>query len=286
MVTPFTEDLSVDVPRARELAQRLVAQGNEGLVVTGTTGEAPTLTKDEKKQLFKGVREALPKEIYVIAGTGTNDTRATIESSKMAQDCGVDGLLLVAPYYSKPSQEMMRRHFLEVAEATELPIMLYNIPGRTGVEILSETLAALAAHPRIAAVKESLPDVDPVTDLATRLAQTARTMAIYSGDDAHTLSILCSGGVGVVSVAGHLVAPQMLEMLVAFEEGRIDRARDLHLQIFPLIKGLFSTTNPVMTKAGLKLVGFPVGSLRPPLYPASSQEEDRLRPLLHELGLL
>lgn len=286
MVTPFTPDLKLDLPRARELALRLVEQGNESLVVCGTTGESPTLSKEEKKALFQAIREALPKDIKVIAGTGSNDTRSTIELSQAAADCGADALLLVSPYYNKPTQEMQRRHFLEVAEATSLPIMLYNIPGRTGVEILPETLARLAEHPRIVAVKESLPDVDPVSDLAARISGKPDSMWIYSGDDSHTLSILSAGGCGVVSVSGHLVAAPMRQMIDCFEAGNIQEARRLHLKLFPLMKGLFTTTNPVLVKAGLKLMGFDVGGLRPPLYPASPAEVEALRPLLADLGLL
>jgi len=298
MVTPFDDNLGLDLGRAKELAQRLVHQGNESLVVSGTTGESPTLTKDEKKALFAGVREALPASVKVIAGTGSNDTRATIELSKAAADCGADALLLVSPYYNKPTQEMQRRHFLEIAEATNLPIMLYNIPGRTGVEIAPETLASLAEHPRIVAVKQSLPDVDPVSDLAARLQRARKPVAvgaqgedepamwIYSGDDTHTLSILSAGGCGVVSVSGHLVAPQMRQMVDHFEAGRIQEARQIHLQLFPIMKGLFATTNPVLVKAGLKLLGFPVGGVRPPLYGASLAEEESIKPLLSELGLL
>ena len=287
MVTPFDENLQVDLGRTRELALRLVSQGNDSLVVCGTTGESPTLSKDEKKSLFRAVREALPAHHQVIAGTGSNDTRATIELSKAAADCGANGLLLVSPYYNKPTQDMQRRHFLEVAEATNLPIMLYNIPGRTGVEIAPETLARLAEHPRIVAVKQSLPDVDPVSDLAARIAATpGACMVNYSGDDTHTLSILSAGGVGVVSVSGHLVGPQMKQMMEAFEAGRVDEARQLHLRLFPLMKGLFTTTNPVLVKAALQLVGFPVGGVRPPIYAASLAEEESLRPLLAGVGLL
>lgn len=285
MVTPFDDKLELDLGRSKELAARLIEQGNDSLVVCGTTGESPTLTKEEKKALFRGVRDTIPSSAKVIAGTGSNDTRSTIELSKAAADCGADALLLVSPYYNKPTQDMQRRHFLEVAEATSLPIMLYNIPGRTGVEIAPETLAKLAEHPRIVAVKQSLPDVDPVSDLAARLSANPEAMAIYSGDDTHTLSILSAGGCGVVSVAGHLVGKEMRQMIEHFETGQIDEARGLHLRLFPLLKGLFATTNPVLVKAGLKLVGFNVGGVRPPLYGASAAEEAALKPLLSALGL-
>ena len=286
MVTAFKDNLDLDLARSKELAVRLIEQGNDSLVVCGTTGESPTLTKDEKKALFKGVREAIPANAKVIAGTGSNDTRSTIELSKAAADCGADALLLVSPYYNKPTQDMQRRHFLEIAEATTLPIMLYNIPGRTAVEIAPETLAKLAEHPRIVAVKQSLPDVDPVSDLAARLVDKPESMYIYSGDDTHTLSILSAGGVGVVSVAGHVVGPQMRDMIEHFEAGRIDQARAIHLKIFPLLKGLFATTNPVLVKASLELVGFPVGGVRAPLYGASEAEVAALKPLLEHAGVL
>jgi 4-hydroxy-tetrahydrodipicolinate synthase len=286
MVTPFDNNLELDLNRAKELALRLIEQGNDSLVISGTTGESPTLSKDEKKALFRAIRETLPASAKVIAGTGSNDTRSTIELSQAAADCGADGLLLVSPYYNKPTQDMQRRHFLEVAEATTLPIMLYNIPGRTAVEIHPETLAKLAEHPRIVAVKQSLPDLDPVSDLASRLVSRPDSMFIYSGDDTHTLSIMSAGGCGVVSVAGHLVAPQMKSMIEAFEKGQIQEARRLHLQLFPLMKGIFATTNPVLVKAGLHMVGFPVGGVRPPLYSASQAEEAAFRPLLADLGLL
>ena len=285
MVTPFKEDLSVDFPRAQELARRLVEHGNESLVVAGTTGESPTLSKDEKNQLFKAVKEGVPAGVKIIAGTGSNDTRATIEASKAAADTGADALLVVAPYYNKPAQDMLRRHFLEIAEAVSLPIMVYNIPGRTGVEIGPDILAKLAEHPRILAVKESLPDVDNVTDLAARVRSQGSELWIYSGDDSHTLSIMSAGGCGVVSVAGHLVGKEMAEMMKLYEEGKVREATAIHLRIFPLIKGLFATTNPVLVKAGLKLVGFPVGGLRPPVYAATAEEEARLLPLLGELSL-
>lgn len=285
MVTAFKDNLDLDLPRSQELALRLIEQGNDSLVVCGTTGESPTLTKDEKKALFKGIREAIPANAKVIAGTGSNDTRATVELSKAAADCGADALLLVSPYYNKPTQDMQRRHFLEIAEATTLPIMLYNIPGRTAVEIAPETLAKLAEHPRIVAVKQSLPDVDPVSDLAARLVEKPESMYIYSGDDTHTLSILSAGGVGVVSVAGHVVGPQMRDMIEHFEAGRINEARAIHLKIFPLLKGLFATTNPVLVKASLDLVGFPVGGVRAPLYGASEAEIAALKPLLEHAGV-
>lgn len=286
MVTPFDENLELDLGRSKELAVRLIEQGNDSLVICGTTGESPTLTKEEKKALFTAVRQALPGSVQMISGTGSNDTRATIELSKAAADCGADGLLLVSPYYNKPTQDMQRRHFLEVAEATTLPIMLYNIPGRTAVEIFPETLARLAEHPRIVAVKQSLPDLDPVSDLAARLRGQPHSMAIYSGDDTHTLSIMSAGGCGVVSVAGHLVGPQMRQMIEHFEGGQIEEARRIHLQLFPMMKAIFATTNPVLVKAGLKLVGFPVGGVRPPLYAASAAEEATFKPFLAELGLV
>lgn len=285
MVTPFKEDLSVDSDRAIELAKRLIEQGNDGLIVSGTTGESPTLTKPEKLALFKSIKAALPNN-SIVAGTGSYDTKASIELSKAAADCGVDGLLLVTPYYNKPAQSMILRHFLEIAEATELPIMLYNIPSRCGVEIAPETLAKLAQHPRIVAVKQSLPDVDQIIDLQSRVKADGSTFWQYSGDDTHTLSIMAAGGCGVVSVAAHVVAKEMKEMIELFLTGKVLEAADIQTRIFNITKGLFATTNPVLPKAALKLQGFPVGGLRPPVYEATEEDIAKLKPLLAELGLL
>ncbi|MBI3927425.1 MAG: 4-hydroxy-tetrahydrodipicolinate synthase [Armatimonadetes bacterium] len=298
MVTPFTPRLEVDYDRAGELARKLVAEGNDGLVVCGTTGESPTLGTDEKIRLFRAVRAAVGDEVPMLAGTGSNNTRASVELSRAAAEAGASGLLLVAPYYNKPSQEGLYQHFKTVAESTDLPVMLYNIPGRTGVEISPETLARLAEIPQIVAVKESLPSIDPVSDLLARLrgakvpaatvgAEMPRQpMRVYSGDDSNTLPQLAVGGHGVVSVAGHLAAGEMREMILHYLAGRVKQAQEIHLRLFPLFRGLFITSNPVPVKAALRMVGFPVGSVRAPLVEATAAEEKQIEAMLKAVGLL
>lgn len=278
MVTPFDDQLKVDYARAGELAQRLVAGGNDSLVVVGTTGESPTLTSEEKVELFKTVKKAV--DVPIIAGTGSYNTAATIELSKKAADAGADALLLVSPYYNKPSQAGMVAHFTAVAEAVELPIMLYNIPGRTGVEISPETLAQLAKHPRIVAVKESLPGIDPVSQLAADLKRQKLDMQIWSGDDSNTLPQLSVGGRGVVSVAAHVAAAPIKKMLEAFHAGRVAEAAEIHQRLFPIFKGLFITSNPAPVKAALEMLGFPVGGVRLPLVEVNASEREQVKQAL------
>ncbi|MEW6283349.1 MAG: 4-hydroxy-tetrahydrodipicolinate synthase [Candidatus Eremiobacterota bacterium] len=284
MVTPFGADLEVDYDRAAELARKLVSDGNDCLVVAGTTGESPTLTREEKLTLFSTVKQAVGKNVQVIAGTGSNSTKATVELSQAAERAGADGLLLVAPYYNKPPQEGLYRHFKSVAEACSLPIMLYNIPGRTGIEISPEVLARLAELPTVVAVKQSLPGLEPISDLLVRLQ--GRELAVYSGDDASTLPILALGGVGVVSVAGHIAARPMKEMIEHFFQGRVREAQQVHQRLYPIFTGLFRATNPILVKAALKRLGFPVGGVRLPLVDASPEQEARLTEALAESDLL
>ncbi len=275
MVTPFTPSLEVDYDRAVELARKLIAEGNDGLIVAGTTGESPTLSKAEKLELFKRVKQAVGKDVPIVAGTGSYATQASIELSQAAAETGVDGLLLVAPYYNKPPQEGMFLHFQAIARATRLPIMLYNIPGRTGIELLPETLARLGEIPSIQAVKQSLPSLDPINELAIR-----SDLAQYSGDDGNTLPILALGGVGVVSVAGHVAAGPIKRQIEAFLAGQVGEAARLQRQLYPLFTGLFKTSNPILVKAALKKLGFPVGGLRPPLIEATPEQEQALDKVL------
>ncbi|MGE0488892.1 MAG: 4-hydroxy-tetrahydrodipicolinate synthase [Vulcanimicrobiota bacterium] len=296
MVTPFTDNLEVDYDKAAKLAVKLVEEGNDSLVVCGTTGESPVLSSDEKVKLFKTVKTAVGPKVPVIAGTGSYDTKATIKLSLQAAEAGADALLLVAPYYNKPSQEGLYQHFQAIFEAVELPAMLYNIPGRTGVEILPETLARLAEHPRAVAVKQSLLSVDPISDLSARLSRVKvgagasgageASMAIYSGDDSNILPHLSVGGKGVVSVAGHVAARPIKQMLEAFVAGRVQDAIDLHLRLFPLFKVLFVTSNPAPVKAALALQGFPVGGVRLPLVAANADEVAQVKAVMSEAGLL
>lgn len=282
MVTPMRADYTVDYDRAAELAERLVQAGNDGLVVSGTTGESPTLTEDEKLQLFRTVVAAVGGRARVVAGTGNYSTAESIALTRRAAETGVDGFLLVVPYYNKPPQEGLYQHFSAIAAATDKPCMLYNVPSRTSCNLLPATTARLARdHANIVAIKECVVEqVGPV------LAETPPGFAVYSGDDAATMPMMAQGAVGVVSVAGHVCAPQLREMIQAFVNGEVDRAAALHRRLLPVFRGLFVTTNPILTKAALDLSGLPVGPLRPPLLEATAAEREALRTVLAESGLL
>ncbi|MZP31142.1 4-hydroxy-tetrahydrodipicolinate synthase [Heliobacterium undosum] len=282
MVTPFNDRLEVDYARAAELANYLVNTGSDGIVVAGTTGESPTLTKDEKIRLFSTVVDAVGNRASVIAGTGSYDTEATIELSRKAKEAGVDGLLLVGPYYNKPPQEGYYRHFAAVAKAVPLPIMLYNIPGRTGSNILPATVERLMAFDNIVAIKEAAGSMDQVSEVV-RLAR--RDFKVYSGDDSLTLPILSVGGHGIVSVAGHLVGKEIQKMIAACINGNIPEAARIHQELYPLFKGLFITSNPICVKAALNLLGRPVGGVRLPLVEANDQEVAAMRQLIDTYGL-
>ncbi len=283
MVTPFDASGKVDYGKAATLAKRLIDNGNDGLVVAGTTGESPTLTDEEKVRLFRAVKEAVGDRGKVIAGTGTYDTAHSIHLSKEAHHAGADGLLLVNPYYNRPSQDGLYAHFRAVAESTPLPVMLYNIPGRTGVNCAPETLARLAEVPNIAAVKEAAGSLDQVSEIRVR---TPDHFLIYSGDDSLTLPKLAVGAVGVVSVAGNITARPIQEMIQAFFAGRVADALKLHRRLWPLFKVLFITTNPVPVKAAMRLSGFDCGKVRLPLVDATPKEEEQIRNVLRALDLV
>ncbi|MDR7520863.1 MAG: 4-hydroxy-tetrahydrodipicolinate synthase [Armatimonadota bacterium] len=283
MVTPFDSRGEVDYPKAAALARRLIDDGNDGLVVAGTTGESPTLSDDEKIRLFRTVKEAVGDRGKVIAGTGTYNTAHSIHLSQEAHRAGADGLLLVNPYYNRPSQDGLYAHFRAIAESTPLPAMLYNIPGRTGVNCTPETIARLAEIPNIVALKEAAGSLDQVSDIRVR---TPDRFLIYSGDDSLTLPKLAVGATGVVSVAGHLVARQIQEMIRAHFEGRPADALAIHRRLWPLFKVLFITTNPVPVKAAMRLAGFDCGRVRLPLVDATPKEEEQIRAVLHQLNLV
>ncbi|MGH2373461.1 MAG: 4-hydroxy-tetrahydrodipicolinate synthase [bacterium] len=285
MVTPFDASGAVDYARAATLARKLVEAGNDGLVIAGTTGESPTLSDDEKIRLFKAVKDAVGDRGKVIAGTGTYDTAHSIHLSKDAQRAGADGLLLVNPYYSRPSQDGLYAHFRAVAESTPLPVMLYNIPGRTGVNCAPETIARLAQVKNIVAVKEAAGSLDQVSEIRVR---TPDDFAIYSGDDSLTLPKLAVGGVGVVSVAGNLApaAAEIQQMIRAFLAGKTADALRIHRRLWPLFKVLFITTNPVPVKAAMRLSGFDCGKVRLPLVDATPKEEEQIRGVLQTLNMM
>mgnify|MGYP001508316626 FL=1 len=270
MVTPMTFDGAVDLRRTGELAHKLVEeQNNDGIVVNGTTGESPTTTDSEKAEIVKAVVEAVGSDAAVVAGVGTNDTAHTIELAHQAAEAGADGLLVVTPYYSKPSQAGIIEHFTAVADATDLPIMLYDIPGRTGTPIETKTLIELADHPRIVAVKDAK---GLVVESATVMANT--TLAYYSGDDAITPALLSVGGVGLVGTSTHFTGRRMHEVIDAYVDGRIDEALSTYREILPVLTGVFAAQGATMVKAGLAHQGFTVGKVRPPqTMPTSEQAE-------------
>ncbi|HEY9765625.1 MAG TPA: 4-hydroxy-tetrahydrodipicolinate synthase [Chroococcales cyanobacterium] len=280
MVTPFDDDNLLDLPRAQLLAKKLIQEGSDGLVVVGTTGESPTLSHEEKILLFRAVREATSK--IVIAGTGTNDTAASVRMTKEAEEIGVDGILLVNPYYNKPSQEGLYRHFEAIARATSLPVILYNHPGRTGVNLAPETVARLMDCQNIVGLK----DASGSLELASQYLKAARPgFALYSGDDSLILPIMSLGGAGVISVASHVAGRDLHRMISLAEQNDFQAARAIHFRYFDLFKGLFAAPNPAPTKAALEMLGFPVGGVRLPLVALNSVEKATLRGILENLEL-
>jgi 4-hydroxy-tetrahydrodipicolinate synthase len=276
MVTPFDKEGNVHYAEAERLAAYLVANGSDGIVVCGTTGESPTLSWDEEYQLFQIVKSATAGKAKVIAGTGSNSTSEAIEATQKAARLGVDASLQVVPYYNKPPQIGLYHHFEAIAAACDLPMMLYNIPGRTGQQLEPETVAKLAKLDQIVAIKEASGNLDIVSQIRSL---TPPDFAIYSGDDSLTLPILAVGGVGVVSVASHLVGNRIQSMIRAFEAGENQIATKLHLELLPLFKGLFFAPNPMPIKAALKLQGWEVGGLRLPM----CELPDELLPLLGKI---
>ncbi|WP_100374615.1 4-hydroxy-tetrahydrodipicolinate synthase [Bacillus sp. FJAT-45037] len=273
MVTPFNEQGEFCVESTKELVNYLIANGSDALVVGGTTGESPTLTTDEKLILFKTVVKAVNKRVPVIAGTGSNNTAASIQLTKQAQEIGVDGIMLVAPYYNKPSQEGLYQHFKTIAEATKLPVMLYNIPGRSAVTISVETTLRLAEVPNIVSTKEASADLDA---MATIIEHAPEGFSLYSGDDSLTLPILAIGGTGVVSVASHVVGNQMQQLVRHYLAGQVQAAATQHRQLVPIMNTLFMAPNPTAVKAALALYGVNVGGVRLPLVPLTHEQQQEL----------
>lgn len=283
MVTPFTGEGAVDYETAAKLSRYLVENGSTALVVAGTTGEGPALSNTEKMQLLKTVAEAVSGKAAVIAGTGGNSTTASVELTGQAAEYGADGVMLVTPYYNRPSQEGLYQHFKTVAAATRLPVMLYNVPGRTGVNMTAETTLRLSEIDNIVAVKEASGNLEQVAAICKGAP---RGFAVYCGDDALTLPMLSVGAQGVVSVASHLAGNRLAEMVVSYQKGQTERAREIHWELMPLFRGLFMATNPVPVKAALEMLGFNVGLPRLPLAPLNEAERNNLRALLSNYGLI
>jgi 4-hydroxy-tetrahydrodipicolinate synthase len=280
MVTPFTRDGALDADGAAALATRLVEDGNDGLVVNGTTGESPTTSDEEKERLVRAVVEAVGDRAHVVAGVGTNDTAHTCELARQAEKAGAHALLVVTPYYSKPPQAGLRGHFETVADATGLPCMLYDIPGRSGTPISTETLLRLSEHERIVAVKDAKDDLAATSEVLAN-----SDLAYYSGTDMLNLPLLAIGACGFVSVVGHLVARQLKELAEAYFDGDVLRAREIHQSLVPVYVGMFRTQGVITAKAALNALGLPAGPVRPPLCDATDAELATLRDDLAEVGI-
>nr|WP_255639599.1 4-hydroxy-tetrahydrodipicolinate synthase [Aquibacillus saliphilus] len=278
MVTPFDDKNNLDLVKTTELVNYLLDNGTDGLVVAGTTGESPTLSNEEKIKLFEHVVKVVNKRVPVIAGTGTNNTAATITLTKKAEEIGVDAILLVTPYYNKPSQQGLYAHFSTIAQETNLPVMLYNIPGRTVVQISADTVVELSKITNIVSVKESSGDLDSISRI---IDNTSDDFTVYSGDDSLTLPIKSIGGNGIVSVASHVIGNEMQEMVQAFDEGNVIKAAKIHRQLLPIMKGLFMAPSPTPVKFALEIKGIDVGGVRLPLVPLSANESNQLKMLIN-----
>lgn len=272
-VTPFDAHLQVDLQQFTKLIDHLIEQQSDSIVVCGTTGEAPTLSDDEKLQLFATAVRHAAGRCKIIAGTGSNDTAHSIRLSQKAQELGVDGVLLVAPYYNRPSEEGLYQHFKAIADSIGLPVMLYNIPSRTNVNVLPKNTLRLAQIPNIVATKEAHSDLDHITRLA---AEAPDGFKVYSGDDSLTLPFMAVGAYGIVSVASHVIGKQLKQMISLYLDGQVRQAAELHGRLLPVFKGLFAcphpVPNPVPVKYALNLHGIDVGGVRLPLVPATEEE--------------
>jgi 4-hydroxy-tetrahydrodipicolinate synthase len=274
MVTPFDAAGEVNYAQAQRLARALLASGSDGVVVSGTTGEAPTLSKDEKLGLFRAVKEAVGNDGHVLAGTSSYDTRESVELSREAAQAGVDGLLLTVPYYNKPSQEGLYRHFEAIAAAVDIPCVLYNIPGRTSVNMAPETIIRSAQTPNIVGVKEASGSLDAVSKI---IDEAGPDFHVWSGDDQVTLPLLSVGGYGVICVVSHLAGRQMKGMIEAYLDGRVAEASATHRRLLPLMTTLMTiAANPVPVKHALNAIGFDAGPLRLPLYELDEAQSTRL----------
>jgi 4-hydroxy-tetrahydrodipicolinate synthase len=280
MVTPFDNKGNIDFQKTTQLVEYLIENGSDSLVVAGTTGESPTLSSEEKLALFKHVVKVADGRVPIIAGTGSNNTYASIELTKKAEEIGVDAIMIVAPYYNKPNQRGIYEHFKTIAESTSLPVMVYNVPGRTVVSIDPSTVIELSRIPNIVAIKEASGNLDAMTEI---ISKTDDNFALYCGDDGITLPVLSIGGAGIVSVASHIIGNEMKEMVDAFLEGSNEKAAKLHQTLLPIMKGLFQAPSPVPVKTALQLKGLGVGSVRLPLVPLEEKERDALQALLNNL---
>ena len=281
MATPFDSAGAIDAPGVKTLVKHLLSTGTTAVVAAGTTGESPTLSHEEKLELFELTLRAADGQIPVIAGTASNDTRASIELSKEAEKLGVQGLLLVAPYYNRPSQDGLYAHFKAIAESVNIPVMLYNVPGRTGVNIDVSTILRLADIPNVTAVKEASGNMNQILQLA---AKKPDDLLLYSGDDKLTIPMMSVGAYGVVSVAAHVVGEEMSKMIEAFVAGDVKTAAVWSSRLLPVFEALFATSSPGPLKAALKQMGLPGGSVRLPLVDAPEEIAALMERQLTRLG--
>ncbi|WP_010530679.1 4-hydroxy-tetrahydrodipicolinate synthase [Lentibacillus jeotgali] len=277
MVTPFDANNQVDFAKTTKLIEHLLENGSEGLVVGGTTGESPTLTTDEKIALFRHTVKVVNRRVPVIAGSGSNSTQASITLTKAAEKSGVDGVMLVAPYYNKPNQEGLYHHFAAIAGETRLPVMLYNVPGRTVVKISAETIIRLSQIDNIVSVKDASGDLDLVSNV---IEHADDDFSVYSGEDSITLPLLALGGDGVVSVVAHIAGNDMKGMVNAYQSGDVVRAASIHRKLLPVMNGMFAQPSPVPVKTALNITGVNVGGVRLPLMAMSDAERETLRNLI------
>ena len=280
MITPFNEDLSIDYPSLEKLINHLIESKSDAILVAGTTGETPTLTHEEEAQLFEFVKKVVNKRVKVIMGTGSNCTETAVQSAVNAQEAGADAILTVVPYYNKPSQKGMYEHFSSVAKAVNLPIILYNIPGRTGVNMQPVTIARLAKDfKNIVAVKQSNSDLDLISEIKMLCPD---DFTVYSGDDSLTLPMMSLGAHGVISVASHVQGKEVKQMISTFKSGKIKEAQDLHIKLYPLFRKLFMAPNPVPVKAALAKMGIIKEYVRKPLVVLDSDEKKELTEVLNK----
>ncbi|MBM7701920.1 4-hydroxy-tetrahydrodipicolinate synthase [Metabacillus iocasae] len=277
MVTPFDHKGNIDFQKTTQLINYLIDNGSDSLVVAGTTGESPTLSTEEKLALFRHTVKVVDGRVPVIAGTGSNNTYASVEFTKKVEEIGVDAVMIVAPYYNKPSQEGLYQHFKVIAESTKLPVMLYNIPGRSVVNMSVDLIVELSKIPNVVAVKDASGDLDSMTKI---IANTSDDFVLYSGDDGITLPVLAIGGKGVVSVASHVLGNEMQQMIQAFEAGQLKEAAVSHQKLLPIMNALFSAPSPTPVKTALQLKGLDVGSVRLPLVPLSQEQRTELVAIL------
>ncbi|WDW07959.1 4-hydroxy-tetrahydrodipicolinate synthase [Priestia aryabhattai] len=280
MVTPFDHKGNIDFEKTTQLINYLISNGSDALVIAGTTGESPTLSTEEKLALFRHSVKVVDGRVPVVAGTGSNNTYASIELTKKAEEIGVDAIMIVAPYYNKPNQEGLYQHFKTIAESTELPVMLYNIPGRSVINMSVDTIVRLAELPNVVALKDASGDLDAMTAI---IAQTSDDFALYSGDDGLTLPVLAIGGTGIISVASHVIGNEMQKMVKLYESGNPKEAAKIHQRIVPVMKSLFAAPSPTPVKTALQLKGLDVGSVRLPLVPLTEEERQTLVSTLNTL---